>query len=179
MHLQIGYEKLPDSSFGVRTSGDSARGAPSPSEDNKCSLRLWTKIARFANFDRVTWSWRASSIYLYTCFQSLLLLYYLCTHIGVWGACVEWIYIAGAACMVRGKAGHTKAFQGWSKCDRSWLRYVVHLSDFCKNPCFSTVYQSWIMMYVRCTPMAMIFSYLLGQLCAESGECTSNVRMCW
>ena len=38
------------------------------------------------------------------------------------GACVEWIYIAGAACVVRGKAGHTKApLQGWSKCDGIWL----------------------------------------------------------
>ena len=30
------------------------------------------------------------------------------TYIGVLGACVEWIYVAGAACVVRGKAGHTK-----------------------------------------------------------------------
>ena len=31
-------------------------------------------------------------------------------YIGVSGACVEWIYVAGTACVVRGKADHTKLF---------------------------------------------------------------------
>ena len=32
------------------------------------------------------------------------------THLlGVCGACVKWFYVTGPACMVRGKAGHTKA----------------------------------------------------------------------
>ena len=31
------------------------------------------------------------------------------TYIDVSGTRIEWIYVAGAACVVTGKAGHTKA----------------------------------------------------------------------
>ena len=49
-------------------------------------------------------------------------IYYTHAHIGVSGVCVEWICVTQAACMVRGKAVH------WTKCDKSWMRYVIHLS---------------------------------------------------
>ena len=32
------------------------------------------------------------------------------THIGVSGACIKWIYVSGAACVVRGKVGITLSF---------------------------------------------------------------------